>query len=223
MFNYLSKFTRNRHCSYVYCLYGGFVNHVNVPRPCVQFIAYDSRRWFSGDARRFSEEVESTKALLQKTSHDFSYVNAANLKEATHRLHSTAPTSAQRDASKELISLGEAYEKAILQLIDARSSYNKAMQTKVADDSNIKFGVVGVGLFCIFASLSVSLHPLFLVGCCIGAYFYKPVFRQSVLRERITSDMEHYLTVSKECRKELTQLHSEIVKLIEQLQISANK
>ncbi|KAG6439998.1 putative integral membrane protein [Babesia bovis T2Bo] len=140
------------------------------------------------------------------------------LKEHTESITKSATDDQIKNIARELDDTTQKYHEAVTKYLKNRDDYNEAAQTRITNDANIKFGVVGVAFMCVFGSLALSLHPIFLVGCAIGGYTYRPVFRQSRKRIEITNDMEARLQMSKQCKGEIDALQKHIEYQLERLE-----
>ncbi|KAK1937380.1 hypothetical protein X943_001453 [Babesia divergens] len=229
-YNLINEILKRFHCAYAVPVVRRtcFDARLGLSRQRNQYVTIYGRRMFSEHRYLIHNEMASLKSYVQQPSQDLSYVYAATIKERAERLRVHLETRGNDECvtiAKGLESAASSYEEAVLRFIDNRVLYNqvsrhvvKAMQTKVTRDSNIKYGIMGISLICIFGSLSISLHPVFLFGCAIGAYVYRPVFRQSRLREDITKDLERYLHASRDCRRKLGHLQVDMANRLEELE-----
>lgn len=222
-YNSINEMLKRFHCAYAVpvvrrtCFDAG----LGLSRQRNQYITIYGRRMFSEHRYLIHNEMASLKSYVQQPSQDLSYVYAATIKERAERLRAHLETKGNDECvtiAKGLESAASSYEEAVLRFIDNRVLYNQAMQTKVTKESNIKYGIMGISLICIFGPLSISLHPVFLFGCAIGAYVYRPVFLQSRLREDITKDLERYLHASRDYRRKLGHLQVDMANRLEELE-----
>ncbi|CDR93907.1 hypothetical protein BBBOND_0102360 [Babesia bigemina] len=203
------------------------------------------RRGFSALSTTPHPEIDRLKALLSHTSHEPSYVYSETVREHIANIRKNLEPSEDTQASDIVQRLAEdadRYHDVLVKYMQNRDRYNQvsldkpaggtpavvtpaarcgkhsnatqAVQTKITNDANIKYGVVGVAFMCVFGSLGFSLHP----GCALGGYIYRPVFRQSRLKEETMKTAEQLIRSNRECKQQMRQLHHEIGELVGQLE-----
>ncbi|ORM41872.1 Dynamin-related protein DNM1 [Babesia sp. Xinjiang] len=204
------------------------------------FMVLSHYRHFSTQNSNFYHEIDRIKTILAHTSQEPSYVYSESLKERIGSLGKEAGLANDPDAKaivNRLAEDAERYHDTVVGYMCNRDIYNQAAQTKITNDVNLKYGIVGVSLMCVFGSLAVSLHPIFLLvsgtlhvrmtnqGCALGGYVYRPVFRQSRMKEETTNNMERYLKICKDYKHKMTQLHKDIAEQIGTLEenIASNR
>ncbi|GFE55060.1 hypothetical protein BaOVIS_024640 [Babesia ovis] len=189
--------------------------------PGRQLLALTSLRGFSGQPSTFQQHISRAKGALAHTSQTPSYVYSETMKEHIKAIRKEADQLENKEASTiadHLCKGAEEYHNTLLKYLKNRDEYNQAAQTRITNESNIKYGIMGVSFMCVFGSLALSLHPMFLLGCAIGGYVYRPVFRQSRMRREITNNMGNYLAISKQYKQQMAQLQQDIETDLSQLE-----
>ncbi|KAK2195365.1 bifunctional Helicase superfamily 1-2 [Babesia duncani] len=129
----------------------------------------------SQSSKRQPMEMGETKKTCREVA------ELSNAKSCSKRKSQQSPDHV--GAIRKLLNDATLYERQVLELSQARERYNRAMHTPVVKDGAYKYGLVGVSFLCVFGSLSLTMHPIFLLGCGAGAYFYRVVYRQSKARQ----------------------------------------
>ncbi|XP_952566.1 uncharacterized protein TA11595 [Theileria annulata] len=141
---------------------------------------------FSTLSDQCSTDLGRIRSSLSSLHDDLTFLASSSIKSGCQNLELRYKDPSNSSLNSRLSSMnkcGSEIEKVVYKILDNRVRYNMARNKRVARDANYKFGILGVSLICVFGSLSISLHPLFLIGCGVGAYFYRVVYRQSRLRK----------------------------------------
>ncbi|GIX63593.1 ATP-dependent Clp protease ATP-binding subunit ClpA [Babesia caballi] len=134
-------------------------------RPRCRFVADGGRQDVAARRAVLSQEIGRLRALLSHTSDDLSFIHAESVREhidAIRRELKDRTDESVADIAGRMAEGAATYHETLVKYVDNRDLYNQAAQTKVTNDSNIKYGIVGVSLMCVFGSLALSLHPVFL-------------------------------------------------------------
>eukprot|EP00375_Theileria_parva_P002038 XP_764714.1 hypothetical protein [Theileria parva strain Muguga] len=121
---------------------------------------------FSTLSDQCSTDLDRIRSNLSSLHDDLTFLASSTIKSGCQNLELKYKDPSNLSLNSRLSSMtkcGSEIEKVVYNILDNRVRYNMARSRKVAKDSNYKFGILGVSLICVFGSLSISLHPLFLL------------------------------------------------------------
>ncbi|AFZ79028.1 hypothetical protein BEWA_018730 [Theileria equi strain WA] len=137
---------------------------------------------------------------------DISFLTSSSLKSAGQKLQLKLRDCDNDDIKSIALKIYDKthkVDKLVYKILNNRYRYNLEKTTKVFHDSNYKYGLVGVSFICFFGSLTLSLSPVFSIGCLVGLYLYRNVYKQTVDRRDANLNFEKYIADNKIQKSEL--------------------